>query len=224
MKPILTFTMVVAFFIGQNFGQDAMERKTSMSLGPQNAFYIEIPGADEKLAEKTFYEIVKEYGKMKENKKAKEHFLMATKIPVINGTSPIDVYAKFEEGKNIATTYIWVDLGGAFVNSSDNPSQATAVRQFLYDYFIAVRKKVVTAELKKEEDNFKDLEKDLRKLKDKNDDYHKDIEKAKQKIAEAEKNIEKNVVDQENKVKEIDTQKAVVDKVIEKLNNLGKKD
>jgi hypothetical protein len=41
---------------------------------------------------------------------------------------------------------------------------------------------------------------------------------------EAEKNIEKNVVDQENKVKEIDTQKAVVDKVVEKLNNLGKKD
>ena len=61
-------------------------------------------------------------------------------------------------------------------------------------------------------------------MKDKNDDYHKDIEKAKQKIAEAEKNIEKNVVDQENKVKEIDTQKVVVDKVIEKLNNLGKKD
>lgn len=224
MKPILTLMMMAACFVGQMFGQDAMERKTSMSLGPQNAFYIEIPGANEKLAEKTFYEFVKEYGKMKENKKAKEHFLMATKVPVINGTSPIDVYAKFEEGKNMATTYLWVDLGGAFVNSSDNPSQATAVRQFLYDYFIAVRKKVVTEELKKEEDTFKDLEKDLRKLKDKNDDYHKDIEKAKQKIAEAEKNIEKNVVDQENKVKEIDTQKVVVDKVIEKLNNLGKKD
>ena len=41
---------------------------------------------------------------------------------------------------------------------------------------------------------------------------------------EAEKNIEKNIGDQENKVKEIDTQKAVVDKVVEKLNNLGKKD
>ena len=45
-----------------------------------------------------------------------------------------------------------------------------------------------------------------------------------EKIAEAEKNIEKNLVDQENKNKEIDTQKTVVEKVVEKLNNLGKKD
>ena len=69
-----------------------------------------------------------------------------------------------------------------------------------------------------------DLEKDLKKLKEKNEDFHNDIEKAKQKIIEAEKNIEKNIVDQENKGKEIDTQKVAVEKVVEKLNNLGKKD
>ncbi len=222
MKSILTtvFSLVVLMLSGQ----DAMEKKVSMSLGPQNGFYLEIPGADKKMAEKTFYEFVKEYGKVKENGKAREHFMTATKIPVINGTSPVDLYAKFEEGKNMATTYMWVDLGGAFVNSSDHPSQTAAVRQFMYDYFIAVRKKVVNEELKTEEKNLNGLEKDLEKLKDKNQDYHNDIEKAKQKIAEAEKNIEKNLVDQENKVKEIDTQKVVVEKVVEKLNNLGKKD
>jgi len=206
------------------FGQVVNEKKISMSLGPQNAFYVEIPGADKKMAEKTFYEFVKDYGKMKENGKAREHFMMATKIPVINGTSPIDLYSKFEEGKNMATTYVWVDLGGSFVNSSDHTSQTAALRQFMYDYFTAVRKKVVTEELKAEEKNLSNLEKDLSKLKDKNQDYHNDIEKAKQKIAEAEKNIEKNIVDQENKTKEIDTQKNVVEKVVEKLNNLGKKD
>ena len=58
--------------------------------------------------------------------------------------------------------------------------------------------------------NTGNLEKDLKKLKGKNEDYHEDIEKAKQKIMEAEKNIEMNVVEQENKTKEIDTQKAVV--------------
>ena len=51
--------------------QDIVEKKLSMSLGPQNAFYVEIQGADKKLAEKTFYEFVKEYGKMKENGKAR---------------------------------------------------------------------------------------------------------------------------------------------------------
>lgn len=218
---IILLTMGI-ISIGQS--QDAIERKSSMSLGAQNGFFVEIQGADAKMAEKTFYEIMKDYGKLKENKKAKEHFLMATKIPTINGSSPVDLYVKFEEGKGLATTYVWVDLGGAFVNSNDHASQTKAVRQFLYDYFIAVRKKVVMNEIKAEEDKLKDLEKDLKKLKDKNTDYHTDIEKAKQKIAEAEKNIEKNVVDQENKVKEIDTQKTAVEKVTEKLNNLGKKD
>lgn len=222
MKSILTITFSLVCLVV--FGQDVNEKKISMSLGPQNAFYVEIPGADKKMAEKTFYEFVKDYGKMKENGKAREHFMMATKIPVINGTSPIDLYSKFEEGKNMATTYVWVDLGGSFVNSSDHTSQTAALRQFMYDYFIAVRKKVVTEELKAEEKNLSNLEKDLSKLKDKNQDYNNDIEKAKQKIAEAEKNIEKNIVDQENKTKEIDTQKNVVEKVVEKLNNLGKKD
>ena len=211
MKPILT-VMAVLFLGMTNFlmSQDAVEKKTSMSLGPQNAYYVEIPGASKKLAQKTFEEMIKEYGKIKENGKAKEYFMMATKIPVVNGSSPVDLYAKFDEGKDMATVYVFVDLGGAFV-------------QLLYDYFIAVRKKVVAEELKNEEKSLSSLEKDLRKLKDKNEGYHKDIEKAKQKIMEAEKNIENNVVEQENKNKEIDTQKVVVEEVTQKLNNVGKK-
>lgn len=222
MKNI--FTLIFSVIVSSVIGQAAIERKTSMSLGPQNGFFIEIPGADKKLAEKVFYEFVKEYGKMKENGKAREHFMMATKIPVINGSSPVDLYAKFEDGKSMATTFVWIDLGGAFVNSADYTTQASSVKQFMNDYFIAVRKKVVAEELKNEEKNLANLEKDLKKLKEKNDDYHKDIEKAKQKIAEAEKNIEKNILDQESKGKEIETQKTVVESVSTKLNSLGKKD
>ncbi len=225
MKPILTVIFIL--FLGLTNGlksQDAVEKKISMSLGPQNAYYVEIPGANKKLAQKTFEEFIKEYGKIKENGKAKEYFMMATKIPVINGSSPVDLYAKFDDGKDMATAYVFVDLGGAFINTVDNPSQSASLKQFMYDYFISVRKKVVAEELKAEEKNFSSLEKDLKKLKNKNEDYHNDIAKAKQKILEAEKNIESNVIEQENKNKELDTQKAVVEKVTEKLNNLGKKD
>ncbi len=224
MKVFYSLVASFLLFTGWVSAQDAIERNISMSLGPQNSFYIEIPGADAKLAQKTFYEFVKEYGKIKENSKAREHFMMATKIPVINGVSPVDLYAKFEDGKGLATAYVWVDLGGAFVNSTDHPKQAQAIRQFMYDYFITVRKKVVTEELKVEEKKYESLAKDLKKLKDKNDDYHKDIEKAKQKIAEAETNIQKNQTDQDNKSKEIDTQKEVINQVTDKLNNLGKRD
>lgn len=222
MKPIFIFITLLTGTL--TYAQNAVEKKTSMSLGLQNAFYIEIPGAEKKVAEKTFNEMVKEYGKLKENGKAKEYFMMASKMPSINGTSPVDLYAKFEEGKNMTTTYVWIDLGGSFISSEAHASQAASLKQFLYEYFIAVRKKVVGEELKGEEKILSNLERDLKKLKDKNEDYHNDIEKAKQKIAEAEKNIEKNIVDQELKAKEIDSQKIVVDKVVTKLNDLGKKD
>ena len=224
MRVFFSMFAAIMMFSGLLTAQDAIERNASMSLGAQNGFYIEIPGADAKLAEKTFYEFVKEYGKMKANKKAREHYLMATKVPAINGASPIDLYAKFEDGKGLATTFVWVDLGGAFVNSGDYPKQAESLRQFMYDYFIAVRKKVVTEELKAEEKKHDGLQKDLKKLKDKNDGYHKDIENARKKIADAESNIEKNLIEQENKVKEIDAQKEVVEQVTDKLNNLGKRD
>ena len=222
MKYLLTTFIAMTSLIAS--AQEVIEKKVSMSLGPQNAYYLEIPGADQKMAEKTFYEFVKEFGKMKENSKAREHFLLATKIPVINGTSPLDVYAKFEEGKELATAYIWVDMGGIFVNSKENATQSKALVQFMKDYFLAVRKKVVADEVKLEEKALSSLEKDLKKLRDKNEDYRKDIEKAKLKIVEAEKNIEKNIIDQEMKAKEIDTQKVMVGKVSEKLNSLGKRE
>lgn len=224
MRAIFSLIATLFLLTSQISGQDAIERNISMSLGPQNSFYVEIPGSDAKLAEKTFYEFVKEYGKMKYNKKAREHFMMATKIPIINGSSPVDIYSKFEDGKGIATAYVWVDLGGAFVNSNDYPKQTESVRQFMYDYFVAVRKKVVAEELKAEEKKYDVLQKDLKRLKDRNDGFNKDIEKAKQKITDAELSIEKNIVEQDNKVIEIDAQKEVVDQVTEKLNNIGKRD
>jgi chromosome segregation ATPase len=119
--------------------------------------------------------------------------------------------------------YMFVDMGGAFVNSEDHPNQSQVVKQFMDDYYFEVRKRVVSEELKEEERKQADLEKDLKKLKEKKEDYLNEIEKCKQKIAEAEKNIEKNAGDQVAKDKEIDAQKSAVKKVVEKLNNLAKK-
>ncbi|MBK9256003.1 MAG: hypothetical protein IPM42_10980 [Saprospiraceae bacterium] len=216
----LVFTILLVPFFSS--AQNVVERKSSMSLGPQDGFYVELPGATKKMAESTFSDMMKEYGKLKDNSKARESFMAATKIPIINGSSPLDLYVKYEEGKNMMTTYVWVDLGGAFVNSTDHPSQAKAIKQLIYDYSLNVKKKVIAEELKAEEKTLSNLNKDLEKLQKKNDDFHKDIEKAKQKIAEAEKNIEKNESEQETKRSEIEKQNSVVEQVTQKLNSVGK--
>lgn len=221
MKTLKTLLIVISSF-SIVFAQEAVERKSSMSLGLQNGFYIELPGATKKMAESTFSDFVKEYGKLKDNKKAKESFLMAVKIPVINGQSPVDLYVRHDEGKNMMTTYVWIDLGGAFISSDEYPQQAKALKQWLVDYFNQVKKKVIAEELKEEEKTLSNLNKDLEKLQKRNEDFHKEIEKAKQKIAENEKNIEKNLSEQEAKRAEIQKQSEVVSKVTARLNAVGK--
>lgn len=218
-------TLIIVMFLSSVhlFGQNITERKVSMSLGSQNAFVAEVEGANKKIVEDVFKKMMKEYGKLQENKKAREFFMMATKVSKINGSSPMDIYAKFEEGKGMATTYLWVDLGGAFSNSGEYQKQSEAIKIFMQDYYYECRRIVVQNELKEEEKNLEKLDKELAKLKKQNDGYHSDIEKAKQKILEAEKNIEQNIVDQSTKTSEIDSQKKVVEEVTKKLNSIGKK-
>jgi hypothetical protein len=216
------FAVISATFVKAQ-GDVVSEKKVSMSLGPQNCFYVELQGADKKLAEKTFTEFFKPYGKLKENGKARELFIMATKVTPVGATSPMDVYVKIEDGKNQATTYVWMDLGGEFLSSKDHPKMAESMNRWMKDYHLEVRKKVVAEEVRQEEKQLAQLEKDLKKLRDKHLSYEQDIEKAKLKIIESEKNIEKNLVEQEQKNVEITTQKLQVEKVIKKLNSLGKK-
>lgn len=221
MRNSILFILCSFLTLGA-FAQEAVERKTSMSLGPQNGFYVELPGANKKMAESTFSDMMKEYGKLKDNKKAREAFLTAVKIPVVNGQSPVDLYVRHEEGKNMMTTYVWIDLGGAFANTQEHPQQVKAIRQLLTDYSNQVKRKVIAEELKEQEKALSNLNKDLEKLQKRNDDFHKEIEKAKQKIAESEKNIEKNITEQENKRLEIQKQADVVSEVTARLNAVGK--
>lgn len=222
MKNFGTLCFALLLSVATVRAQNVTERKVSMSLGSQNAFVVDVEGADKKIVESVFKTTMKEFGKLQENKKAREFFMMATKINRINGSSPLDLYAKFEEGKGMATAHVWIDLGGAFTNSQDYRKQADAAKIFLQDYYYECRRVVVQNELKAEEKNLDKLEKDLVKLKKQNDGYHEDIEKAKQKIVQAEKNIEQNIIDQANKNKEIDGQKKTVETVTTKLNNIGK--
>jgi hypothetical protein len=225
LKQSVFWTLVVMVTTSSLYAQEGTvnEKKVSMSLGPQSCFYIELQGADKKLAEKTFSEFFKPYGKLKENGKAREFFIMGTKITPVGGSDALDLYVKFEEGKNLSTTYVWIDLGGEFLNSKDRPKMAESMNRWLQDYHLEVRKKVVAEEVRKEEKQLAQLEKDLKRLKEKHVSYEQDIEKARLKILESEKNIEKNLVEQEAKLVEITTQQLQVEKVIEKLNSLGKK-
>jgi len=222
MKKIFyTFIIAMMSFVAVD-AQDINEKEVSMSLGKQTAFILDVDGADKKLTEDVWKKFIKEYGKSKRNKKAKEYYSLGAQIPMIAGSKNIDVYVKFDERVGQTTTYMWVDTGGGFVNSDEAPKEAQGVEDFMTQFYLAVKEEAINKEMKAQEKVLNKMDKELRKLEKKNKGYHNDIEKAKKKIEDAESNIEQNLKDQEDQRIKIEQQKKVIEEVIERLNNLGK--
>ena len=216
----ILLTATFTFISAQAVSIDESSR--TMSLGKQMGFEIEIDGADEDMTEDVWKEFMKDYGKTKRNKKAREYYSMGVRVPLVSGSNDVDVYIRFDERVNMTTATLWVDLGGGFVNSNEYPKEAKGIEDFLTDFYLAVKKEAIGEEMKDQEKALEKLEKELRKLEKKNEGYHKDIEKAKEKIQKAESNIEQNLKDQEDQRILIEQQKKVIEEVIARLNNLGR--
>lgn len=137
------------------------------------------------------------------------------------GNNPVDIYTRFEENKGDRSIkmMVAVDLGGAYLKSSDKDKQKF-IEKLMREFAVKMTKvpleknvKVAVAALDKLEDNQKDLEKENKNLKD-------DIENYKSKIKKAEEDIKKNDEAQAKKKAEIDAQKKVVDGAKKKLDDV----
>jgi len=222
MKKLIFTLIVFVGALGMINAQEVSEHDMSMSLGKQMAFSIDIDGADEDMTEDVWKKYVKDFGKSKRNKKAKEYYMLGARVPMIAGASDIDLYMNFEERVGHTTANLWIDTGGSFVNSDEHPKEARGAEDFLTEFYLEVKKKAISEEMKEQEKALKKLDKSLRKLEKKNTGYHDDIADAKEDIEKAEKNIEQNLKEQEDQRILIEQQKKVIEEIIERLNNLGK--
>ena len=221
MKLRLLILLISTFAFNHVQGQEIREHTKTMSMGSHNGFFIEFENAEKKNVEKLWKDYLKDYSK-KVKKKKDEYYTEEGRIPLVNGSAQLTLYSTLEEGRDMTTLYAWIDLGGAFMNSEDHTTQVEGFSQFMEDFYYIVRKDVMERVLKDEEDILKDLNKDLDKLVDKNEDYHKDIVEAQKKIMEAEEKIHKNLVEQEEKKAEIEKQISKIEKIISRLNSIGK--
>lgn len=227
MMKFNTLLLLCVFFAGQLTGQAVFEEDVNMSLGNKNALYVDVEGADKKIAEKAIESLLKEYGKVKKNRKAKEYYAEQITIPAIGGSQPLDVFVKVDEMNNQARLYMWVYDGSSFINSLDNQDEVDGAESIMKDFFVKARREAIQKEVDGEEDTLKDFEKDFKKLESKNKDLHKDIAKwekeiedRKRKIEQAKVDIEQNLVDQDDKQAEIGEQREVVKATVEKMNNV----
>ncbi len=218
--------ITLALFLGlisiPLFGQDIREVEKNCSMGNQPAFVINHPNASARMAEQAWEDHMKKNGKSKKNRKSKEFETLEAEINMIS-SSPLNIYFLAEDGVDMATSYIFFDNNSGFITSASNPEAANGIYEFLTPYVYGVEKLVIEEELKSEEKNLKDLDKDLEKLVKNNEDMHEDIEKWKEKIRQAELDIEKNLQDQESKNTEISNQKNLIEEVKKRLNAVGKR-
>lgn len=220
IKFILMISLVTLGLKTQ--AQDIQPQNKTMSMGAHSGYYIELENAERKNVEKLWKDYLKEYSK-KVKKKKKEYYTEQARIPIINGSAELTVYSQIEEGRDLTTLYVWVDLGGGvFMNEEDHANQVDGFFQFLEEFYYIVEKDVIKRKLEEQEKALEKLNKELKKLADKNEDYHNEILKAQEKIRKAEEDIERNLNEQNDKQVEIEKQKKRIEKIINKYNSVGK--
>jgi hypothetical protein len=223
MRTLMSLLIMVVLLNTNLFGQ-IIEKESKMSLGVQVGNEVILDDVDPKDAVDIWEEYFKDLydEKVKRNKKADEYYTTGVRINSIFTVSKIDVYSKFEGYRNGTRMIIWVDLGMAFVNSADYPSEYNGVVKLLEDFRIHAKSVVVTNEYDEAEKNLDKLKKDLDKLEKNNSKLHDKISDYEQKIVEAENDIKQNLIEQDDKRIEIDKQIDLLKEIQIRLENIRK--
>lgn len=192
-----------------------------LSLGEQHGFLIDHEEAEKKMVEQVLQNVLKDYGKIKRNRKAKEWTCENCTLTMIS-SRPMNIIYKIKEGKDMVTSYIFFDDGEKFLTTYGDKKLEREIDKFLLNIYYEVRRSVIRKEIEGLEKSLSSLDKDLIKLTKKNTKLHEDIEEYKAKIQKAEKDIEKNLHEQEDKRMEIGKQKLNIEKTTKKLNEVGR--
>lgn len=192
------------------------EEHYSFSVGSKNSLIVTVPYGKMDIVEKELKNELKDWGG-KYNSSKGEYTAMQASLKSM-GAKPFDVYARpFASGDVIKVAFA-IDLGGAYLSSSQHGAQFTAMKEKIKDFAVKAAKECVAEELKAEQKVLSGLEKDQKDLEKDKESLLKSIEDYKKKISEAEKKIEENTSSQSKKKEEISKQTQKVGDIDKKKN------
>jgi len=212
MKKIITLFFALMAFGA--FSQVSVKEQKVNIDGSKDGFYVSIPYGTVKQIEKELKDELKDWkGKYKGGAFV---FVDDCKLKEM-GKNTFDVYAKVDENADGgAFVSIAIDLGGAFLNSSEHGAQAKAIDARLQKFGIKAAKNVVDEEIKEEEKILNERQKELEDLEKEEEKMKKAIEDYKKKVEETESAIEAGKKSQEDKKGEISEQEEKVKAVVKK--------
>lgn len=194
----------------------------SMSRGTNESIEITIEGVPLDVAQSQWLKYIKQYkGKTKFDKTTKEYFTDDAKIESLSSNT-VDAYAtivEFKGEQKIVATF-WFDLGGAFLNTVQNPERIASAQNLIQIYAKNVRIAAAENEYDAEIKILKGLNNDLQSLEKANTKFHDKIADAEKLIQEMKVNIETNISAQSDKNQEIQSQQTAVDKAQAKLASI----
>jgi hypothetical protein len=198
------------------------EGERVMSQGSKNALTVDLPKTSLKEAEKLWKDYAKQFkGETKKDKKTDEWLTDNAMIGAIGGANTIDVYTKFSESGDMTTVGLWIDLGGAYVDSKGFADKYVEAEKILQNFALSVQREQTKKQLTDQQDDLKKMEKQEKKLVEKNADLVKDIDTWKKKIIQAEADIQTNIKQQEEQKLKIEAQKKLVDEIAKKLTTFN---
>lgn len=193
-----------------------------MSAGEQNALVLAIPGVEEDLVSDLWKDYMKDFydAKPKWQRRDDEWLSDDVEILAIGKGNTIDVYAKTEKKDGEVLVYLWIDLGGAFLNRSEHPDRYVEADKLLMRFGLEAAKENVRLELEAQEDALKDLERDLERLASDKERSEREIRRAEETIEKAKKDIKQNLEEQEAMKKRIEEQRELIKAVQKRYNGL----
>jgi DNA repair exonuclease SbcCD ATPase subunit len=194
------------------------EGERVMSQGSKNSLTVDLPKTSLKDAEKLWKDYAKQFkGETKKDKKTDEWLTDNAMIAAIGGANTIDMYTKFTESGETTTLGLWIDLGGAYVDSKGFADKYAEAEKILQNFALSVQREQTKKQLSDQQDDLKKMEKGQKKLEEKNADLVKDIENWKKKITQAEADIQTNLKQQEEQKAKVEAQKKLVEEINKKL-------
>lgn len=205
-------TAIVSFSYAQEVKID--EKSVSFNNGSHNAIVVTIPYASKDVVEKELKSEMKDWGGKFESTKG-EYIAMQTTMKAM-GDKHFDGYAKIIESGDVIQVAFAVDLGGAYLSSSDHGAQYKVIKEKAQKFGIKTANEGVAVELAAEAKILKDMEKEKSDLEKSIENSKQDIEEYKKKIAEAEQKIKDNESALGNKTSDISKQTTKVAEVEKK--------
>ncbi len=201
MRNLLTRSLaLVAFCFATTllFAQTKVEFELkSMSLGPYEGMTTTVAGADEKLAQSVWRDLMKQYGGKCKKSKIEKFKTEAIFIDGIGGADGLDVYAMFEEQGEAVKTTVWITERGDFISPASAKRDVERFQALMNEYGQILCVESIQQDLDVEQKSMDKVEKELTQLEKAHQGYLDDIERAKKAIETAEKRIKENERDQE---------------------------